>query len=166
MSSANATRRPLRQPVSTVAVAGPGRRSTVSGVTRAHVRPPASAVAAVALGGAVGASLRLALESLAPWQPAGFPWVTFGINVFGCLLIGALLAWLLGSAGQPAWLRPFLATGLLGGFTTFSAFAVESVRLLDAGAWGTAGSYVAGSLVLGLLAVRVGARLGERGRAR
>jgi CrcB protein len=121
-------------------------------------RPDVVPVLAVAGGGAVGAALRWGVGQWLPWHPPAFPWATATVNVVGCLAIGLVLGWLLTTAGQPRWLRPFLATGLLGGFTTFSAFAVETVRLLDDGAGSVALAYVAASLALGLLAVRVGAR--------
>jgi len=121
-----------------------------------------TAVAAVAAGGALGATARFGVGHLIPWQPPDFPWATALVNVSGCLLIGAVLGWLLASSGQPAWLRPFVATGVLGGYTTFSAFAAESVVLVDSGAVWTAVVYVASSVVLGLLAVRVGARAVQR----
>jgi CrcB protein len=129
-------------------------------VERSEEGPSAELVVtlAVAAGGALGAGLRWAVASWWPWRPPGFPWATVTVNVVGCLAIGVVLAWLLGSVGQPRWLRPFLATGVLGGFTTFSAFAVESVRLVDSGSWATALTYVVVSLVLGLVAVRVGVR--------
>jgi len=121
-----------------------------------------TAVAAVAAGGALGATARFGVGQLISWQPPGFPWATALVNVSGCLLIGGVLGWLLASAGQPAWLRPFIATGVLGGYTTFSAFAVESVVLVDSGAASTAAVYVASTVLLGLLAVRVGARAVQR----
>jgi CrcB protein len=82
---------------------------------------------------------------------------TLLVNVVGCLLLGVLVS------GWPhaTWLRPFLGTGVLGGFTTFSAFALETDRLLDRAA-AVALVYVALSLLLGLGAAAVGLRLGTR----
>ena len=143
-------------------------RPTVTGVQREReaTGQPSELVPvlAVAVGGALGSGLRWAVSSSLPWRPPGFPWATLAVNVVGCLAIGALLAWLLRLAGQPRWLRPFLATGVLGGFTTFSAFAVETVRLVDVGAWPSALLYVVVSLGLGLVAVRLGARAVEQVR--
>lgn len=109
---------------------------------------------AVAAGGAVGATARYGLAAAGPWQPPGFPWATLAENLIGCALIGATLVVLTEVVAGPPWLRPFLGPGLLGGFTTFSAFAVESVRLADSGATGVAAVYVAVSVVVGLLLVR------------
>jgi len=121
-------------------------------------------VAAVAAGGALGATARFAVGRWVPWEAPAFPWATAMVNVTGCLLIGLVLGWLLASTGQPPWLRPFLATGVLGGYTTFSAFAVETVVLVDAGAVTTAALYVVGSLAVGLVAVRVGATVAQRAK--
>ncbi|MCU0266997.1 MAG: CrcB family protein [Actinomycetia bacterium] len=80
-------------------------------------------------------------------------------SVAGCLLIGALLWFVLEVWVTGRYARPFLAVGVLGGFTTFSTYSVETLGLLREGAAGTAVSYAAGSLVVGLLAVRAGRRL-------
>jgi fluoride exporter len=111
---------------------------------------------AVAVGGLIGALARYALASAWPVQPAAMPWSTLVINVSGCLLIGLLLVRLLeaGSA-HPLW-RPFLGTGVLGGYTTFSTYAVESRTLLADGRIGLAVLYLAGTAVMALLAVQLG----------
>jgi len=127
-------------------------------MTRADV----TAAAAVAAGGALGASLRYELGLAWPWRPPGLPWATLTVNLLGCALIGVVLVLLTELVAGPSWLRPFLATGVLGGFTTFSAFAVESVRLVDAGAVGVAAGYVAMSVVAGLLLVRSAAVVTRR----
>ena len=97
-----------------------------------------------------------------------FAWATFVTNVSGCLLIGVLMWLVLEVWGASRYARPFLGIGVLGGFTTFSTYAVEAQGMARAGAWGTAGGYVVASVVLGLLAVRAGYALGRqitRGRA-
>lgn len=81
---------------------------------------------AVALGGAIGASLRWLLDQ--SWAQ-GWPWSTLTINVVGSLLLGVLTV-LASRPAFPGWVRPGLGTGLLGGFTTFSAYAVQ-VHLLS-----------------------------------
>ena len=103
----------------------------------------------VALGGAVGSVLRY-LSLLA--VPA--PWGTLGINVLGSFLIGLLFV----PAGRMG-LSPLLLTGVLGGFTTFSAFALDTARLWAAGQSGQALAYVAASVALSLVAVAAGAAL-------
>jgi fluoride exporter len=109
------------------------------------------AVAAVAVGGVVGALARHVIT-----QPGagGFPWATFGINVAGCFAIGVLMVL---AAGAHRLVRPFLGTGVLGGFTTFSAYAVEARALLASDAVPVALAYLAGTLVAALVAVQAGA---------
>ena len=114
----------------------------------------------VALGGAIGASLRhgagLAAVRLGL---TGWPWATFFVNLLGSLLMGLLIGFLafrseLLGGGQTT--RLFLATGLLGGFTTFSAFSLEVARYVQQDQWGRAGAYAGLSVVLGLLLVLAG----------
>ena len=102
----------------------------------------------VALGGALGASLRF-LVGLA----VGFPLGTLAVNVTGSLAIG--LVWVLLAEKSPL-LLPFLMTGLLGGFTTFSAFSLDTLRLLETGRAGVAFSYVGASVILSLAACLLG----------
>ena len=109
-----------------------------------------------ALGGALGALARWGIAELLPSSPAGWPWATLLVNLTGCLLLGALFAVLVARAPEARWPRPFLAVGVLGGFTTYSAFAVEVVRLTEAGAVVTAGAYVLVSVVGGVVAVAAG----------
>jgi fluoride exporter len=94
-----------------------------------RVAPPLAAVLAViALGGVIGSLGRYGLAEAFPHGAGSFPWATFATNVLGCFLIGVLLA-MLTPLSHPL-LRPFLGTGILGGFTTFSTFAVDTDRLL------------------------------------
>ncbi len=104
----------------------------------------------VALGGAIGAALRY-LVGLA----VAFPLGTLAVNVAGSFVIGVLAVLLLGPKG-PSAAAPFLITGVLGGFTTFSAFSLDTARLVQDGRIGTAGSYVAASVGLSLLACFAG----------
>lgn len=95
-------------------------------------------------------------------SPAGsWPWATLLVNLTGCALIGGLLAVLLARRPDSRWLRPFLATGVLGGYTTFSTFAVETVQLAEAGAVALAVGYVLVSVVGGVLAVVAGLTAGR-----
>ena len=118
-----------------------------------------------ALGGALGALARWGVATALPHSPGGWPWATLLVNLTGCLLLGALAAALTARPPEPAWARPFLAVGVLGGYTTYSAFAVEAVGLVEAGAPVLAVDYVLVSVLGGVLAVAAGA-LAVRGRAR
>ncbi|MFI8101711.1 fluoride efflux transporter CrcB [Streptomyces sp. NPDC086023] len=108
---------------------------------------PGPVLTAVAAGGALGALARYAVGLAWPAAPEAFPWGTFGVNVLGCALIGVLMV-LVGEGGRRAHplVRPFLGVGVLGGFTTFSTYAVEFSRLLDAGEAGTALAYAGATL--------------------
>ena len=86
---------------------------------------------AVAAGGVIGALARHGAGVALPTAAGAFPLTTFAVNVVGCALMGALVAALARTPGAHPLLRPFLGTGVLGGFTTFSAFAVETVELLS-----------------------------------
>jgi CrcB protein len=124
-------------------------------------RGPLIGYAAAALGGVLGALARWGVAQALPSPAGGWPRATLLVNVTGCALIGVLLAVLLARFPGHRWLRPFLATGVLGGYTTFSTFAVDVVRLVDDGAVGTAVAYVAASVVGGLLAVVAGLTAGR-----
>ncbi|MDP7151761.1 MAG: fluoride efflux transporter CrcB [Paracoccaceae bacterium] len=110
----------------------------------------------IALGGALGASARY-LTGLAALRlfGAGFPWGTLTVNVLGSFLMGLLFV-LLGQGGR---FSPLLMTGLLGGFTTFSAFSLDAVALYDKGAVGLAGIYVLASVILSITALIAGIAL-------
>lgn len=112
----------------------------------------------VALGGALGASLRwgVGLGVLRLVGP-GFPVATLAINVLGSLLMGAFA--MLAARRGMSHLAPFAMTGVLGGFTTFSAFSLETVTLLERGRVGAAASYVALSVGLSIGALMLGAAL-------
>ncbi|MGH8791800.1 MAG: fluoride efflux transporter CrcB [Stackebrandtia sp.] len=115
-------------------------------------------LAAVALGGAVGALARYGLDWALPASAGGFPWGTWAANVSGCLLIGALTAWL-AAKPAPRWVRPAIGIGLLGGYTTFSAYAVETANLLADGHARIALTYLLGTVAGALLAVYAGSRM-------
>lgn len=117
---------------------------------------PYAVLGAVAAGGVLGALARAGLQAAWPHHPGGFAWATFGINVGGCLLIGVLMATLGHLGGGPPLARPFLGVGVLGGFTTFSTYAVDVQRAVSAGAPQTALAYLAATLVGAFAAVWVG----------
>lgn len=108
-----------------------------------------NAVLAVALGGACGSVLRYACGLLVQQ-----PWATLLVNLAGSFLIGACVYLL--PAGSNPLLRLALVTGILGGFTTFSAFSMDSWLLLQQGQWGQALTYVGASLFGGLLTCAAG----------
>jgi fluoride exporter len=116
-----------------------------------------SAIAAVAVGGVVGALLRWQLERSFPASDGGFPWTTFSINVSGSVLLALLPA--VAFVRRHPLLPPALGTGVLGGFTTLSAYSEESRALVDAGHVLTAGAYVLGTLVVALAGVALADRL-------
>jgi fluoride exporter len=109
-----------------------------------------------ALGGALGALARWGVATALPSEAGGWPWATLLVNLTGCLLIGALLAVLLNRFPASTWMRPFLAVGVLGGYTTFSTFAVDVVQLGEAGAWLTAAGYLLVSVLGGVVCVVLG----------
>ncbi len=113
----------------------------------------------VAAGGAIGASARYAvnLAALRLLGP-GFPLATLGVNVLGSFLMGLLAVTL---AGRGSALAPFLLTGVLGGFTTFSAFSLDTLTLWERGQGGQALVYVILSVAASLLAVIAGLAIGR-----
>jgi CrcB protein len=110
----------------------------------------------VFVGGGLGAVARHGINraGLALLGP-GFPWWTLAVNVAGSFVIG-LLAGLFGAWETGHNMRLFLITGMLGGFTTFSAFSLDALTLWERGAFQQAGLYVLGSVILSLLAAAVG----------
>lgn len=106
----------------------------------------------VGVGGVVGAVARLGLDQLFAFTP----WATLTVNVIGCLAIGWAMAHI---ARRPEWWQPLLVTGILGGFTTFSAFAADAVIVLIDRQPMLALGYVAATLIAGLLAVALGERI-------
>ena len=111
---------------------------------------------AIALGGAGGSVLRYYLgRAIQGPSPTGFPLGTFAVNVLGCLIAGALSRYLLGHESARS-LHPALIVGFCGGFTTFSAFSIETVGLLSGGQAGKALSYMLASVLGCVVATAVG----------
>lgn len=126
------------------------------------VRHHASVLTAIAVGGAVGAVARHLVGEAWPSAPGAFPWGTFLINVSGSLLIGVLMAVLGRLSVHPLLVRPFLGVGVLGGFTTFSTYAVQSHDLVRSGHPVIALVYLGGTVLSALLAVVCGVLLTRR----
>lgn len=116
---------------------------------------------AIAVGGMVGASARYGAGRLWPTHGHDLPWTTLGINALGCLLIGALMVAVIEVGGTHPLLRPFVGVGVLGGFTTYSTYAVDVVALVDAGRPGRALAYGALTVVVALAAVVAGVAAGR-----
>jgi len=122
---------------------------------------PLAATGLVALGGAVGAVARHQAGRgmtalLGPAAVSAFPWATLAVNVVGSLAMGLLAGWLArhGNGGETA--RLLLGVGLLGGFTTFSAFSLELMVLIERGQGGSAFAYAEISVLAGVTALYIG----------
>jgi len=135
----------MTAPQSVGAPAGPAHPSPWRG--------QAPVVAVVALGGALGAMARYALSLHWPTPPGGFPWATFWTNVVGCAVIGVFMVVITDVWAAHRLVRPFFGTGVLGGFTTFSTYAVDIQKLVDHGRPGTGLAYLAATLLAALTAV-------------
>ena len=110
------------------------------------------AALAVAVGGGAGALARFYLVVALKRFDLTFPWGTLLVNVLGSFLIGAVWAWFLDRPDTPEWVRVGLMTGILGGFTTLSSISLETVLLLESGAYWPAAANLAANFGLGVLA--------------
>lgn len=126
--------------------------STVAGWLARLFDNQLTVIAAVSVGGGIGAGVRYAAGLSWPTAPTAFPWTTLLINVVGSALIGMLIV-VVEVLGAHRLARPFLGTGVLGGFTTFSAFAADVERLVAGGAARTALAYFVGTPVLVMMSV-------------
>lgn len=117
---------------------------------------------AIFAGGALGSAARITASELLPHDPGSWPLATLLVNVVGAFLLGWVTAGLLATADVDPRVRPFLATGLCGGLTTFSLLQVELVELVDGGHVALAAGYAAASLAAGLLAVLAGQAVAQR----
>jgi len=107
-------------------------------------------LAVIALGGMLGASARYGVAQWLPTRPGRFPWATFWTNVSGSFVLGLLLVLLMERFPPTRLVRPFLATGILGAFTTMSTYEIETALLIKNGRPLTAITYGVGSLAAGL----------------
>jgi fluoride exporter len=117
------------------------------------VRVDRRELAAIFVGGAIGALARYALSRALPHDPGAWPWATFVVNIAGALALGYLTTRLQERLPPTAYRRPLLGTGLCGALTTFSTMQVELLQMLDHGEDGLAAGYAAASIAAGVLAV-------------
>ncbi|MDQ6617340.1 MAG: fluoride efflux transporter CrcB [Actinomycetota bacterium] len=119
-------------------------------------RAGAPVLAAIALGGALGAPARYGVAQMIHVATDGFPWATFSTNISGSFALGLVLALILQRFPPTRYLRPFFATGFLGAYTTYSTFAVETNLLIKDGHAAVGLAYAAASLLAGFVAVWAG----------
>ena len=142
--------------------ADPGAVSRAPARRRESLRIQAPVVASVAVGGAAGASARYAASLLWPTAAGAFPWTTLVVNTVGCAVIGAFMVLITDIWAGHRLLRPFFGTGVLGGFTTFSTYAVDAQQLLTSGRVATAAAYLAATAAAAIMAVWAAAALTRR----
>ncbi|WP_234363201.1 fluoride efflux transporter CrcB [Streptomyces formicae] len=112
-----------------------------------------SVVGVVALGGAIGASARYGVAQIWPTAAGGFPWATLWTNAMGCAVIGVFMVVITDVWAAHQLVRPFFGTGVLGGFTTFSTYAVDVEKLVDGRAAGRGLAYLGATLLAAMAAV-------------
>lgn len=118
-------------------------------------------LALVAVGGVLGSLTRYAVGTAVPHPAGGWPWATFTVNLAASLLVG-LVAGFAYWRHAADWVRPLLMTGFLGGLSTFSAFAVDTVTLADGGSATLATAYVVVTFVACVVAVGAGTAVAQR----
>jgi fluoride exporter len=126
---------------------------------REFLRAQLPILAVISIGGGLGSGARYGMTLLLPTAAGHFPWSTFLTNVVGCWGIGALMVLITEVWSAHRLLRPFLGVGVLGGFTTFSTYAVDVRGLLQPGSVPVAFGYLAGTVASALLAVILGVAL-------
>jgi CrcB protein len=126
-----------------------------------HGHHPA-VIGAIAAGGVIGSLARYQIGRWWPTPTNGFPSATLVINVAGCLLIGVLMALIAATLSPHPLIRPFFGTGILGGFTTFSTYAVDLQTLLAHGKVGTALAYLAATAIGAIAAAAAGLTVTRR----
>jgi fluoride exporter len=120
----------------------------------------------IATGGAMGSLARWGFGVLLPTGSHEMPWSTWAVNVVGAFLLGVLMVFVLDVAPPSRYLRPFVGVGVLGGFTTFSTYVLDTRTLLASGDVVAAGAYLIGTLLTGLVAVWVGVVLARAALSR
>lgn len=118
-------------------------------------------LAAIYVGGMLGALARVGLSEATPHGPDGWPWATFAVNMAGALLLGYFVT-RLHDHPEDSLAHPFLTTGICGTLTTFSTLQLELFEMIDAGHLGLATAYVGATLVAGFAFVRIGIALERR----
>ncbi len=118
-------------------------------------------LAAIYVGGMLGALARVGLSVATPHGPDGWPWATFAVNMAGAMLLGYFVA-RLRDHPEDSLTHPFLTTGICGTLTTFSALQLELFEMIDAGHLGLAAGYVGATLAAGYAFVRLGIALERR----
>jgi fluoride exporter len=118
-------------------------------------------LAAIYVGGVLGALARVGLSEAAPHSPGGWPWATFAVNMAGALLLGYFVA-CLRDHPEDSLAHPFLTTGICGTLTTFSTMQLELFEMVDAGNLDLAAAYVGATLAAGYAFVRIGIALEHR----
>ena len=139
-------------------------RTAAKSALRARGRgsgPGVAELAAIAAGGGLGSVIRYLLSQAFP-AGQGFPWAILAINVSGCLALGVLMVYVLDVWPPQPLLRPFLAIGLIGGYTTFSTYAAGVLTLIRAHALALADAYALTSVLAGLVAVWCGVAAARR----
>ena len=128
-------------------------------------RPDRQELAAIAVGGAAGALLRVALARSYTTGSASWPWATFAVNMAGALILGYVVTRLQERLPLSAYRRPLLGTGFCGALTTFSTMQLELLRMVDADRYGLAAAYAATSVALGYACVHLASALTRRTKA-
>jgi len=146
----------------TILGAGRLRAARPTAVRRVHDGRMTRSLLAVLLGGALGTAARLGVDLLLPHGPGSLALSTLVVNVIGCLALGALTTSLLARPALPEWARAGIGPGLLGGFTTMSAVALVLGQQLQQGLALPAALQGAAQVVLSLLAIWAGLRIGRR----
>jgi fluoride exporter len=123
------------------------------------VRVDRRELAAIFVGGAIGALARYGLARALPHDPGAWPWATFCVNVAGALALGYFTTRLQERLPPSAYRRPLLGTGFCGALTTFSTVQVELLQMLDDGRSGLAAGYAAASIAAGVLAIAAATNL-------